>query len=280
MRLLPALLALVAALAAACSPLSAINALVPAGNHQRIDGIPYANGPRHMLDVYVPDAQAFPGARPVIVFFYGGAWEAGERGQHRFVGEAFASRGFVVVVPDYRLYPEVKYPEYVRDAASAMAWTKREISKHRGDPARITLMGHSAGAHIAAMVAYNPRFLGAVGLSRSDVHAFVGLAGPYDFVPTEPDIVDNLGAEGGAARAMPATFVQGGEPPSLLVTGDEDKRVDPANTQRLAAALRRVGSKVEVWVVPGYGHPSTLVRLAAPLRSEAYVDRLAEFAAR
>lgn len=280
MRLLAPVLALAALIAAGCSPLALLNAAVPRGTYDRVEGIPYGDGPRRQLDVYVPDAKAFPGTRPVIVFFYGGAWEAGERGQHRFVGEAFASRGFVVVVPDYRLYPEVRYPEYVRDAAGAMAWTKREIAKHRGDPARITLMGHSAGAHIAAMLAYNPRFLAAVGLSRGDVHGFVGLAGPYDFVPTEPKIVDNLGAEGGAARAMPATFVQGGEPPSLLVTGDEDKRVEPGNTQRLAAALRRVGSPVEVMVVPGYGHPSTLVRLAAPLRSDAYLDKLAAFAAR
>ena len=216
----------------------------------------------------------------MIVFFYGGAWQGGERGHYRFVGQALASRGFVVVVPDYRVYPEVRYPEFVRDAARAVAWTHREIAALGGDPRRLVLAGHSPGAHIAAMVAYNERFLREAGLRRSVVHAFIGLAGPYDFTPDEPAVAAALSGEGDSAQAMPARFVHGGEAPSLLLTGDADRRVSPENQRRLEARLHAAGSPVEARLLPGVGHPGILLGLSAPLRDERLLETIAAFAAR
>ena len=268
------LAAVLLCLLAACSPLGALNALVPERAFIRHAGIAYGEGDRGRLDVYVPRTRA-GGALPVVVFFYGGAWQAGRREDHLFVAEALSSRGFVVVIPDYRLFPEVRYPAFVEDGARAVAWTAANIARYRGDARSIVLMGHSAGAHIAAMLAYNPRFLD--GAARSCVKAVVGLAGPYDFTPDEPPIVALLSGEGDPDRAMPARFVRGGEPPTLLVTGDGDTRVNPGNTDRLAQRLREVGSPVEVKIYPGMSHAGALVRLAAPFRDDAMLDDITGF---
>jgi len=211
----------------------------------------------------------------VIVFFYGGGWQSGRRQDHTFVAEAFTSRGFVVVIPDYRVYPQASYPAFVEDGARAVAWTVDHATTYGGDPKRITLMGHSAGAHIAAMLAYNRRFLEP--RVRASVVSFVGLAGPYDFTPTEPAIQALLSAEGDSSQAMPARFVKGGEPPSLLVTGDDDTRVNPENTDRLERRLREVGSRVEVVRYPSKGHALVLVGLSAPLRDEGMVEAIVRF---
>jgi acetyl esterase/lipase len=274
------LVAFLGFLAAACSPLTLLNAAVPSSGFSLQEGISYGPLARQKLDVYRPDPAAFAGPRPVLFFLYGGAWQGGERGQYTFVGQAFASRGFVVVIPDYRVYPEVRYPAFVRDAAAAFAWTHEEIGALGGDPAHIVVAGHSAGAHIGALLAFDERFLREVGLPRSAVHGFIGLAGPYDFEPDEPDIEAALTGEGPAALAMPTRYVHGGEPPALLLIGDEDRRVARYNQERMAAALRAHGDTVEARVLPGYGHPGILARVAAPIRDVKLVDAIAGFAAR
>jgi acetyl esterase/lipase len=268
------LLALVGLLLGACSPLSAVNVLVPERGFDRIEGVAYGDDPRHRLDIYMPKA---PGgaALPVVVFFYGGAWQGGKRGEHLFMGEALASRGFVVVIPDYRVYPQARYPAFVEDGARAVAWVAKHIGEHRGDARHVVLMGHSAGAHIAAMLVYNRRFLDPA--ARTAVRGFVGLAGPYDFKPLDPVTTRILGSDGGADAAMPAHWVRGGEPPSLLLTGDKDTRVDPGNTDRLARRLRAAGSPVEVRHYPGLSHSSMLLNFAAPFRDDALLDSIADF---
>lgn len=268
------------ALLVGCTPTALVNALVPASGYTREAAVAYGPHPRQALDVYVPDPARFPGARPVVVFFYGGTWQSGERGDYRFVGEALASRGLVAVVPDYRLYPEVRYPVFMEDAAKAFAWTRRHIGSRGGDATHVVAMGHSAGAHIAAMLACNERFLQGEGLGRADVRALVGLAGPYDFTPTDPPVVALLSGEGSPSAAMPAAWVRGGEPPALLVTGDEDRTVSPGNQERFAQRLRAAGSTVEAVRIPGLSHVMAIGRLAAPVRDEALLARIADFASR
>ncbi|MEO7742741.1 MAG: alpha/beta hydrolase [Usitatibacter sp.] len=275
--LLLALPLLLGLLLAACSPLRAVNVLVPERGFERAEGIAYGDDPRQRLDVYVPRV-AGAGALPVIVFFYGGAWQGGQRGQYLFMAQALASRGFVVVVPDYRVYPQARYPAFVEDGARAVEWTVANIGAHRGDPKRLVLMGHSAGAHIAAMLAYNRRFLDSG--SRAAIQGFVGLAGPYDFKPTEAVVEEILGAEGGTELAMPSHWVRGGEPPSLLVTGDRDTRVEVGNTERLARRLRDAGSPVEVRHYPSLNHSTLLLRFAAPFRDDELLETIAQFARR
>ena len=264
-------------LLAACSPLAAVNVLVPERGFERAGDIAYGPDPRQRLDVYVPRVDGAQ-ALPVIVFFYGGGWQEGDRGSYLFMAEALASRGFVVVIPDYRVYPQARYPVFIEDGARAVAWVTANIGAHRGDPKRLVLMGHSAGAHIAAMLAYNRRFLDPS--SRAAIKAFVGLAGPYDFKPSEAVIEKILAAEGGSEAAMPAHWVRGGEPPSLLVTGDKDTRVDPGNTERLARKLRAAGSSVEVRHYASLSHSTLLLHFAAPFRDDELLRSIAEFVRR
>ena len=280
MKLLaPFLLVLFAGLAlTACSPLKVLNALVPEGGMQRNPGIAYGDAPRQRLDVYSPRAQAAQSPAPVVVFFYGGRWQEGERASYLFVAESLTAQGFVVVVPDYRVYPAVQYPGFLEDGARAVAWTQREIARFGGDPKRVFLMGHSAGAHIAAMLAYDEEFLAREGLKRSDLRGVIGLAGPYDFLPlTDADLVGVFSAAPSLEATQPIRYVRGGEPPSLLITGDADTTVKPGNTVRLAARLREVGSTVEERHYASLNHYTLVARLAAPLRMDELAQTIAAF---
>jgi acetyl esterase/lipase len=224
-------------LLAACSPLSAFDALVPkdGGARQVAKGLAYGEGPRQRLDIYVPTgAQAGP--RPVIVFFYGGSWNSGSRSGYAFVGRALAARGFVTVIPDYRLVPEVVYPGFVLDGASAVRWVRAHAKDYGGDGDRIVLAGHSAGAYIAAMLAVDDRWLGA---DRGAVRGLVGLAGPYDFAPfTVGASIQAFGDWRNPAETQPVTWAGAGDPPALLLAGAEDTIVRPRNSEKFAAALR------------------------------------------
>ena len=238
--------------------LALLDALVPRRGYRAHTDIAYGVGPRHRLDVYRPMRTAEPA--PVIVFFYGGAWETGARRWYRFVGQGFAGAGCVTVVADYRLYPEVRYPGFVEDAAAAAAWVATNIAAFGGDPARLHLMGHSAGAHIALMLALNRGFLG----PDVPVAGAIGLAGPYDFEPTGRTRAV-LDSDGGGPSAMPVDYVDAGAPPMLLLTGGADDTVRPANSARLAARVRERGGRAELVVYPHVGHARLLAALATPL---------------
>ena len=226
--------------AAACSPVQILNSLAP--SRLVADGIDYAPGERHALDIYAPEGH---GPFPVVVFLYGGAWDSGDRGIYRFLGGAFASRGLVVVVPDYRLYPAVRFPGFLQDNAAAVRWTRDHIAQYGGDPGHLVLMGHSAGAYNAAMLGLDSEWLGQVGMSRSDLRGVIGVSGPYDFVPDTDELKDIFGPPDLLARRMPITYADGREPPMLLLTGTADTTVRPGNTTRLAAKIEQAGGFVE-----------------------------------
>ncbi|QJE01322.1 alpha/beta hydrolase [Massilia forsythiae] len=250
---------------AACSPLSALNAVSPSGQSSASDGIRYAPGERHLLDVYRPAAGA--AAAPVIVFFYGGNWVSGARRDYAFVGRALAARGFVVVVPDYRLYPQVRYPDFLDDGAQAVAWTEREIGKYGGDPRNVFVMGHSAGAYNAAMLALDGRWLGKQGIRPDSLRGWIGLAGPYDFLPIENrttrPVFDYPYTK---ADTQPANHVGAGVPPALLIAPKKDDTVNPVrNTGGLAARLRTAGVPVRELYYGGVNHVTLVASLSSPL---------------
>lgn len=255
--------------AVACAPLSALNALTPSYAYQMQDGRPYGQHPRQRLDVYVP--RDGNGAAPVVVFFYGGSWNSGDRSDYAFVGEALASRGIVAVVADYRLYPEVKYPAFLEDAAAAVAWTAREIGRHGGDPRRMYLMGHSAGAYNAAMLALDRRLLAAQGVPEEIVRGWIGLAGPYDFIPIRnPAVRPVFFHPDTPLESQPVNHVTRRSPPALLIAPREDDLVDPVrNTGGMAKRLRAGGVDVAEHYFDSTGHISLVVTLSRPLRSLA-----------
>jgi acetyl esterase/lipase len=254
---------------AACSPLPLINSLVPTGTFAAARDLAYGGNARQKLDVYMPLPHVTNA--PVILFFYGGNWTSGARGDYMFAGEAFASQGFVAVIADYRLYPEVKFPGFLQDSAEAFAWTRKNIAKYGGDPQRIFVAGHSAGAYNAAMLAYNPAYLQGVGEDAAAVRGFIGLAGPYDFLPLQSASARSIfGYPDTSPATQPISFVPAAPgrrlPPALLLTAPGDTVVSPGNSLRLATKLRAAGGTVRELSYPGLDHPRLVGALAAPLR--------------
>ena len=266
----------------ACSPITVLNALSPREGISETRDIPYAAGQRDRLDVYAPAGAA---EAPVVVFIYGGGWKDGDKAMYRFVGAALAARGFVTVVPDYRVFPAVRFPVFIQDAAAAVAWTRAHVARYGGDPRRIFLMGHSAGAHIAAMLTLDKQWLGAEGLDPDrDIAGFAGLAGPYDFLPLHDPELDDIFAPSGDLRlTQPITFARGNAPPMFLAAGSADTTVLPRNTIHLADAVRRDGGRVEERLYPRIGHKLILGSFAGILRwfspafddVTAFLDRVA-----
>lgn len=223
-------------------------------------GLPYGPDKRQVLDIYAPRAGAGPW--PVVYFVYGGSWADGERRYYEFAGRALAAAGYVVVIIDYRLVPQVEYPAFLEDCAAGLAWTAQHIAEHGGDPTRIALMGHSAGAYNAVMLILAGRYL-APDLA-AHVKAFIGLSGPYDFYPFDvPVSLRTFGAVLEPKATQPVHLARPGLPPMLLVTGDADKLVYPRNTVALAARLREAGNVVIETHYPGLGHAGTLLALGA-----------------
>lgn len=254
---------------AACSPLRLVNAVSPKGAVQVSSGIAYGAGARHRLDIYRP--QAAPAAAPVIVFFYGGNWVSGSREDYAFVGRALAARGFVVVVPDYRLYPQASYPDFLVDCAQAVAWTERTIGQYGGDPRKLYLMGHSAGAYNAAMLALDGRWLGSQGLRPDVLRGWIGLAGPYDFLPVQNRTTRPVFHYPNTPSAsQPIEHVGAAAPPALLIAANKDELVDPVrNTGGLATRLRGAGVPVRTAYYDGVNHATLVASLSSTLRGLA-----------
>jgi len=267
-RLLRAVALGLVPLISSCAPVDLLNATIPTGGITVTRDIAYGEGPRRMLDIYRPDT---PGPAPVMVFFYGGSWRDGSKRDYKFVAASLARQGVLTVVPDYRVYPEVKYPGFVRDGAAAVAWTVAHIASYGGDPSRLFLMGHSAGAYIAAMLALDPAFLAAEGVSRNALSGAIGLAGPYDFLPIEdPDIIPIFAVPDQQAT-QPIDHVDGHNPPMFLAAGSDDTTVLPRNTTRLAARIRAAGGPVTDRIYPGIGHVGVIIALAPLFRGKAPV---------
>lgn len=257
-------------LAAACSPLSTFDRLVPKdrGGTLVAKGLAYGPGPRQRPDVYAPRGDCGQ-PRPIVVFFYGGSWSSGTRAGYAFVGRALAAQGFVTVVPDYRLVPEVHYPAFVEDGAAAVRWVTANAEKYCGDGRSVVLMGHSAGAYIAAMLAVDPRWLGR---TRAAIKGLIGLAGPYDFAPFDVDASRAaFGQVSDPAETQPVTWASAGDPPALLLYGSDDDVVRPRNSEALATRLRAGGVAVEQRAYPKLGHVGILLALARPFRGRAPV---------
>jgi acetyl esterase/lipase len=251
-----------------CTRFQLLDATIPSCSYTLTKNLRYGNNPRQKLDMYVPRDLGDKTA-DVVVFFYGGDWQSGEKGDYRFVGEALASRGFVAVLPDYRLYPEVTFPGFVEDGARAVRWVRDNVESFGGDPHHIFLMGHSAGAHIAMLLTLDKHYLNDAGSDPSEICATAGLSGPYDFQPP-PEDVAALGAKPGETKVRPNVepihFVDGKEPPVLLIQGLKDTTVGPENAINLTAAIRAKGGYVELITYPDRAHVGVVQSLAWSFR--------------
>jgi acetyl esterase/lipase len=277
-------------LASACSPVNILNAVISDKAYELNSGVAYGDLPRQTLDIYTPKnhltanlelnnkSAAVNQGLPVVVFFYGGSWDSGNRGSYKFIGEAITSQGFITVIPDYRVYPEVLFPGFMEDPAKAATWVKSHAAEFGGDPERIFLAGHSAGAHIAAMLVLDPEFLAKQNSKPGAFAGMIGLAGPYDFLPLKSNRLKTIfGPEDQRPKSQPINFVTGSNPPMLLMVGTKDGTVWPRNTYNLAAKIKAAGGPVEVVEFAGYGHVDMAAKLAKPLRDKRMLDTITEF---
>ena len=265
-------------IATSCSPLRTFNSLVPKDPGVDIvarDQI-FREGPRGRLDLYAPSKRGKE-RLPIIVFFYGGSWNSGTKDGYAFAGRALVARGFLVAIPDYRLVPEVRFPAFLEDGAAAVRWVRAHAGRYGGDPDRIVLAGHSAGAYNAAMLSLDPRWLGS---DRAAIRGFVGLAGPYDFLPFDtPASQAAFGEAPDPPATQPVRFASPGDPAALLLVAGKDDLVRPRNAISLAAALTRAGVPAEVRTYDEIGHIGILTALSRLFRGKAPVLRdVAEFA--
>jgi acetyl esterase/lipase len=264
--------AALAFLTSACMSIGAFNRLTPhdPGTVRAATGEPYGDGPRRSLDVYVPEQR--PANAPVIMFFYGGGWSNGAKDQYSFVGDAFAAQGFVTIIPDYRIYPEVGFPGFVEDAAAALHWVRANAARFGGDPNRIVLVGHSAGAHIAMLAVLDPRYAEAADFDPGAIRGVVGLAGPYGFDNFNMPLLRNVfGADTDPQTAMPVHFVGRGAPPILLLHGERDARVPVYSSTRMYEAARAAGQDAEIKIYPRVDHPGIMQAVSMARREEAPV---------
>lgn len=240
------------------SPTLLLNTLALGSDVTAESDLPYGSDARHRLDVYRPSKVTKDA--PVAVFFYGGSWQWGSKSIYRFVGAALARRGMVAIIADYRVYPPVLYPDFLRDSAWAVRWAKENAARFGGDPAKLFLIGHSAGAYNAAMLTLDRRWLAEVGLDPlRDIVAMVGIAGPYDFLPVTSEALKIIfGPEETRPATQPIMYTDGNAPPMLLLRAEQDSVVDPGNSARLAAKIEVQGGEAVVKTYGGVGHLSII----------------------
>lgn len=268
-------------LLAGCSPINTFDALVPKDNAAAVvaSDQTFRPGARGKLDVYAPLGTSGASNLPVIVFFYGGSWNSGSKEGYGFVGRALAAGGFVTFVPDYRLTGEAPYPAFLEDGAAAVKWVRANARRFGGDPDRIVLAGHSAGAYNAAMLSLDPTWLGE---DRKAVKGFAGLAGPYSFLPLDTQVTkDTFAHVKELGTTQPVNFASGDDPPALLMAGGKDHLVFGSNSVEMAMKLSEAGALVETRVYPELGHVGMMTALSTLFRGRAPVLRdLTDFARR
>jgi acetyl esterase/lipase len=258
------LVVVAAALVAGCRPVTVVNVLSPSTHYERLADNAYGSAPRQVVDVYRPLDEAADA--PVVVFFYGKGWREAAKADFEFVAAALTRAGIVVLIPDYRAYPEVVFPAFVEDGAGAVAWAAENIPGVATGERRLFLMGHSAGAQIAALLAFDERYLGA---AAPPIAGFIGLSGPYDFLPLEPGYMEEVFPEDTRPLSQPIEFVSARAPRTLLIHGTRDRRVLPEHSQRLANRLEAEGVPVTLKFYDGTGHIRVVAALAPPLQSIA-----------
>ncbi|RZJ04043.1 MAG: alpha/beta hydrolase [Brevundimonas sp.] len=263
---------LAGALAAACSPLAMLNTFGPRdGGVKRVArDVAYGPDPRQTLDIFAPTGPA-TGSRPVLVFFYGGGWDSGSKADYGWAAQALAARGFVVAVPDYRVVPQVIFPAFIEDAAAATAFVGRVAGQYGGDPDRLGVIGHSAGAHLAMMITLDRRYMAAAG-APALIKAAAGLAGPYDFLPFDvPSSINAFGRAPDPTLTQPVTFARADAPPLWLGHGTADVVVHDEDTTILCDRMKAIGGRCEAKLYPGLSHEDLIATFSPLFRKKAPV---------
>lgn len=254
---------LIALMLVGCSKVNLLNFLIPKSGYQTFTNIAYGSLPRQHLDIYVPANKVKSAA--TIVFFYGGSWQLGNKELYRFVGQAFASKGFVTVIADYRVYPQNYFPDFMEDAAKTMVWVHQHIKQYGGNPNKLFIAGHSAGAYNAVMLTLNKKYLQALNSNDNFIKGVIGIAGPYDFKFTEVEVKALFG-HAPYPETQPINYVRANLPPMLLATGDKDTEVYPRNAFNLYNKLLKYKNPVQLILIHNVGHVGIVLSLAYPFQ--------------
>ena len=260
--------------AQALSPLAIVNGITSSGGVGVSKDILYGDEPSQDLDIYYPKplAQAMKtqsvidSSYPMVVFVHGGSWESGNKEQYAFVGQSLAQAGYVTAVINYRKAPEHVYPDYVKDAAQAIAWSLDNAVSLHADPKRLAVIGHSAGAFNAVAAVANEDFLAPYGVQPTDIATVVGIAGPYSYDFRKFDSVTAFAADATPDEVMPDRQIKGAQPPYLLLTAEKDKVVYATNTIKMTEALQAAGVAVQNGEIKGASHATSIGAMAPPLR--------------
>ena len=247
--------------------------------------VSYLQGTRYQdqkdkLDIYLPEGRR---NAPVIVSYYGGALMAGDKDENTFIGERFAAAGFVTAVVNYRLSPAVAHPAHVQDAAASLAWVKRHIAEYGGDAGRLFVIGHSAGAYLAALLSTDERYLAAHKLSLRDIRGVVPVSAFY-WVERPGVAPDRDKSVWGTDRqawidASPAHHLQRNTPPMLILYADGDEDWRRQQNVEVAQAMKSAGqANVELAMIKGRTHMSIWERIGAA--DDETADRIIRFASR
>lgn len=265
--------------AQALSALAVVNGITSNGGVGVSKNILYGDKPLQDLDIYYPKplAKAMQSKKatadnpinhsyPMVVFVHGGSWESGSKDEYAFVGQSLAQAGYVTAVINYRKAPEHVYPDYVQDAAQAIAWSYKNAESLHADPKRLAVIGHSAGAFNAVAAVANEDFLAPYGVKPNDISAVIGIAGPYSYDFRKFSSASAFGANATPDNIMPDRNIKGAQPPYLLLTAEKDKVVHISNTVKMTQALKAAGVKVETGEIKGASHATSIGAMAPPLR--------------
>lgn len=249
------------------------------GAIRQVADVRYGKDPAQKLEMFVP--QGAKGALPIVVFIHGGSWASGDPHDYRFIARTLCAKGYAVVLAGYRLYPQARFPLMLQDGATALRWVQDNAARLGGDPARMALMGHSAGAYNAVMLTLDRQWLAGVGLDDSAIRGTVSLAGPFDFLPFDTDAtIDSFGQAPDPAATQPINFAREDAPPLLLVTGDADTRVKPRNSKALAQRLTALGVPTTPILLEGVTHEGIIMQFARPFsRDSRAIDAVLPFLA-
>lgn len=255
-----------------CSALQVVNSVSKIYTVDVKENIAFGEDSKLKYDLYLPDSasEEFENT-PVIVFFYGGSWNRGDKSEYEFVGRRLASMGYIAAIPNYRLYPEVKYPAFLEDGASSIAHLKKELAKSeykdRKPSQQFIMMGHSAGAYNAAMLALDSRWLEAVGLThQTHIQGFIGLAGAYNIYPiNDVEVRPVFEHPNYPPKSQPIDYTAKGAAPSLILTPETDTLVSiERNSEALHNALKSAGNQSVLKTIEGTDHV-TIIGTLSPL---------------
>lgn len=245
---LVAVAATIALTFAACAPVTLLNGITPSGSFSKAEDISYGPLARQALDIYKADSPK--ASAPVIVFIHGGSWTEGSKDIYKFLAEGFTKDGYDVVVPNYRLYPETKYPGMIEDSAKAIAFAAQQ---YPGKP--LVVMGHSAGAYNTLMVMLDPQYAKGAGLDLCNrVAGAVSLSGPTGIIPLDSEPYITIFPDRFTGSDAPLNNVSSPSPPILFGHGLDDTTVYPQNSQALADKIKTRGGKSMVKTYEGMNH--------------------------